>query len=420
MGVGEANVSEPVPCPNCQALLRLPPGQSTVRCPSCQMVLAVETDEGEVPPAPPVPPPPAPVTAVPLPFGRPKPATPVPPPPVARPATVRQAPPKRARLAPEDPYAAPTPERDESEVDDERRRKIRDQLREAEEKERQAQIEFEELSEECRYARTGMQSMAYGAVASCIAAVCYFLFTVTTLTSITFFPLLWIAAGMLVCHWIATLAGFGYCSAGPRGMRPMAIGGILVTVLQIGLAIGTALVLLARISADAVSYQSGVTKSYVSENLLLSNVFNNLSTVIDMPVYVLAGALSDLGILILPLIGGTLEFAKLSILGLITNRYASEGKDPDLAHQAMRFVYRIFGLVLIGAILKCSIWGMVKFTGGEPLLLAWFSIPIVMVTNGYYMWWAFAWYAQYQVMIDTVEVMMPDRFLDRRDRLDMV
>jgi LSD1 subclass zinc finger protein len=46
---------EPLPCPSCGAMLRLPPGATSVRCPGCQAVL--DLDDGDAPPEPPPPPP---------------------------------------------------------------------------------------------------------------------------------------------------------------------------------------------------------------------------------------------------------------------------------------------------------------------------------------------------------------------------
>jgi hypothetical protein len=106
------------------------------------------------------------------------------------------------------------------------------------------------------------------------------------------------------------------------------------------------------------------------------------------------------------------EFAKLSVLGVITNRYAVLAKDPDLGHKGMRFVYRIFAMVLVGPILKGAIYGL--------LVVGWISVPLLLATVGYFLWWAFSWFTQYQVMMDVADILRPERLVDKRDRLDYV
>src|SRR6478672_9016723 len=84
-------VSELVPCPTCQAMLRVPPDAKMIRCPACKTVLAVSTEPvEEVPP---------------LPFGPvpAAPAQPLAPPPMA----VPYAPPLARAAIPVRPVAAP-------------------------------------------------------------------------------------------------------------------------------------------------------------------------------------------------------------------------------------------------------------------------------------------------------------------------
>ena len=411
-------VSEPIPCPSCGSLLRIPTGTAMIRCPSCKTVLAVEAAD-----APPAPPPPAPVAkaapaAPPLPFGRrPKPAAPAKPAtPMARPAS---GPTVRARVVRDDPPAR-VPDAEQDPGEEERRRRMRRELAELEEEERRERKRYDQLIVDCRFGRFALYLLAAGAVSTCVASVCYLLFAVTTLTSYPAFELLGAAGLFVVLHWLTTTAGFGYACVGPPQVRGLAVAGVMVTALQAAFAVVSSFTLLALITREAVSYSGGSTREFVVESLLLSNVFSNLSALTDIAVHLLAGSLDRPQILVVPMIGGAIEFAKLSLIGLLANRYATEGKDPDLAHLGMRFVYRIFGVVLVGAILKVCVWGLVKLTGGEPLLLAWFAIPLMMVTNGYYMWWAFSWYAQYQVLKDTVDVVSAERFADRRERLDVV
>lgn len=394
-----------IACPTCKAMLRLPPGSEMVRCPRCKTVLAVETA------APTAPPPPRP--ALPLPFDRPAgPVEPVAakPPPAAAPAPVARST-VRGKLVREDDDPAEELAREEREKDRRRRREEQDEL---------AKV-LEPLAAVCRPARAGITLMAYGAVASCLAAVFYFCYDVTTLFAPGGYPAVLVLAGaFLGLHWLMTVAGFGFCIAGPKPMRPMAAAGVIIMVIHMGVFIPLFMALAALVSLDETGGAGSSTRGVLSNALLLSNLFNNLTTLTDLPVYLLAEGLVRPAVLILPVIGGALEFAKLSLIGILTNHYAVDGKDPELGHLALRFVYRIFWLVIAGVVLKMGLWLVAKLTGGEPLLLAWFAIPVWMLTNAYFLWWAFAWYAQYRTMMDTTEIITPARFADKRDRLDTI
>jgi hypothetical protein len=374
-----------------------------VRCPRCKTVLAVE---GNVPPPPP--PPAAPPRPA-LPFGLPAgPVNPV----AAKPAPTAAPPAKstvRGKLVRED---------DPDDLMEEQREKDRRRRREEQD---ELERKLEPLRRVCRPARIGITLMAYGAIASCAAAVFYFFFDVTTLTISGGVPaMLWVAGLMLGAHWLLTVAGFGFCAAGPKPMRPMAIAGVIIMVIHMGVFIPLFMILAALVSLEEVGLSGTGVRGPISSALLLSNIFNNLTTLTDLPVYLLADGLVRPSVLILPVVGGALEFAKLSLIGILTNHYAVEGKDPELGHMALRFVYRIFWLVIAGVILKMGLWFLVKLTGGEPLLLAWFAIPVWMLTNAYFLWWAFAWYAQFRTMLDTTEVITATRFADRRERLEVL
>ncbi len=56
--------------------------------------------------------------------------------------------------------------------------------------------------------------------------------------------------------------------------------------------------------------------------------------------------------------------------------------------------------------------------GGEALQQNGFAISLLMMTNGYFMWWAFACFAQFQTMQDVSEIITADRFMDKRARLE--
>lgn len=404
---------EPLPCPSCGALLRLPPGAHTIQCPGCQSVLELDAAD------PPAPEPPKP--AIPLPFGRPQ---------VARATTAVAAPrpalpavaPVRAKLVDDgpadNPYAPATP-RDESEVAAARRREVQGQLDEIDARERRRQEQYEELVGRCGYARVGLQLLAFGSLAGTASAVSYCLFVISTLTST---PLPWVAGiggFFLVLHALLTVGGYGACAAGPRPTVGPAVTGFVVTALHVALTIGAAVILLSQVSIAGVTYRSNELRQFLSESLLLSNAFSNLSVVCDLPVYLLTGIPDKPILLVLPLVGGCLEFGKLSLLGVLANRFATEGKDAKLAHDAMRFVYRIFGLVLVAVLLKVCAYAFAVLFGGEALQQPGFAIALLMMTNGYFLWWAFATFAQYQTLKDISDIATAERFLDKRERLEV-
>ena len=395
-------MSEPVPCPSCGVLLRLPEGASRIRCPGCQSVL--EIDLGDLPP--PVP------TAIPLPFGTPKAK------PVARPANVvepvRGMPAAKARVMPdaepESPYAAPKPGDDR--IDDEAREAdIRRRLAEAELKDHKAAVVFDALAERCKKARLGLQFLAIGATGSCLVALMAVLFLVTSLTGAPMPILLGLAFLLLAGHSLMCLLGFGFCVAGPRGMRGTAVAGIAATLGHMAFVVAGALAAVAVVGLNSLQERNNV-EAFLGANLLLSNAVCNLTVAADVPYYFQQSNRPPLGIVILLAFAAGLEFAKLSVIGLITNQYANAAKDPDLAYAGMRFVYRIFAILLIAPLAK----GIIAAT--VVLNLIW--IPMMLGTVAYYLWWAFCWFAQYQTLMDTAEIVTAARLTDRRRRIDVV
>jgi hypothetical protein len=306
----------------------------------------------------------------------------------------------------------------EDDPDEEERERERSRRRE--ETEDQERI-LRPLEAVCKPARTGVTIMAYGSLASCGAAVLYFFYFVSTLIiPMGLPPILFLSAALVALHWLLTVMGFGFCAGGPKAMRPMAISGLVVMVIHAGVFVPLAMTLAALFSLEEVGLSGQGPRGSLGGTLILSNLLNNLTTVTDLPVYLLSDGLVRPAVLILPVVGGALEFAKLSLIGILTNHYAVDGKDPELGHLALRFVYRIFWLVIAGGVLKLGIWLGVKMTGGEPLLQVWFAIMVLMVTNAYFLWWAFTWYAQFRTMLDVTEVITATRFADRRQRLDVV
>ena len=405
---------EPMPCPKCGTLLRIPADAPMIRCPNCQTVLALESDDDEVPLSP------APSKPAPLPFGQKARQT--------QPQEVRltRAPRVivRAKLAGDSP-AKPglNPYQKEAKFDAvaherNRREEINRQLQELDEEDRKTERRYQRYLLESQHGRTALMFFAGAAVASAISGGSYFFFSLTMFLSTPLAPFLWICTLALGTHLLCSLGGFGMACVGPKPVRPTAVFGLLCTIAQIIIGCVSAMMLLALISPDELGYQASSNREFITQSLLLGNVFSNTSTLVDLPIYLLSGILDRPIILLWPILGGILEFAKLSLLGLIANRYATMGKALELSHQAMRFVYRIFGLVLIGVIFKVCLWFGSTLVGDQPLLMAWFSIPLSFSSNAYYMWWIFCWVAQYQVLKDIIEVVTAERFADARFQLD--
>ena len=396
-------MGEPVPCPNCQALLRLPAGATTVRCPSCKAVL--EIDSGDDP----APPPARRATAIPLPFGRP--AKPQPP---TRPATPPPARTKaiKARVVADDPYsAAPSAvELDE----DERERDVRRQLRELDAEARKKEARFDVLSDECGHARTGLTLVAVGAVFSVLSALLTMLFLfLGVLGAGASVVLLAVLAGvLLVVHWLLNLTGLGFCLGGPREVRGTAGLGVAFTLGHlVANAVATFACVAPSVGLDMLR-DGDRGDSMLFASLMIGNSLGNLTVVTDLPYYVLYPAYVRPIAVVVLLIAAGFEFAKLSAIALMANQYATLAKDPDLAHSGMRFVHRIFAVVLLGPVVKlvCAL----TLAAG----IVW--IPLILASVAYCLWWSFAWAAQYRVLLDIREILTAVRLMDRRERYDVV
>ncbi|OWK41770.1 hypothetical protein FRUB_03848 [Fimbriiglobus ruber] len=369
--------------------------------------------------SPPAEPTPAAPAAPPLPFGRPAPAAPPLPfgaPTKAAPARAAPARPKRpavrAKIAADDPYESPPTASVEPGAEEKRREVLR-QLAEYQEEKAIEEEEYEHLAGLCAHARTGLQLLALGALAACVVAVVTMFFFIGSLLGLPLFPLLFLAGGFLVLHWLLTAGGFGFCCAGLPDMRPTAVFGIAFTaghaVFNLActmLAIG--IVVLADFEVRAEGVALG--------GLLLSNSVSNMTVAADVPLYLVFGFPTRSSMLVLILIAAAFEFAKLSSIGLLTNQYATAGKDQRLAHDGMRFVYRIFWLVLAAPILKVTVYVMI----GVLFPIGYLMLAFISLTVGFYAWWAFTWFAQFQVLNDTREIVVATRVADKRARLDVV
>jgi hypothetical protein len=384
-------------------MLRVPEGADTIRCPQCKTVLALQTATTPAPVPPPSPPPSA-KPAIPLPFARP----PVsPPPPVAKPP---EPPPPRGKTV-----RGKVVEEFEEVADDsdDGREKPRRPKRTDDEK---LEALLERVGEQARPARIGISLMAYGAVSACAAPLGVALFFISTLfLQSGDNPFVWLPVLGVGLHWLLTTAGFGFCCAGPKEMRHMAVGGLVVMLLH---AVG--MLGLLQLTAQAISLASagfgGINlESGLLSALLLANLFNNLSGVANLPLIVLFGQhVFGPHVFVVLLVAGGFEFAKLSLVGILANHYAMEGKAPELGHQSIRFVYRLFWVVIVGFVGQLIIIGVSRLGFGFVFL----SLPAMMLLNAYFFWCAFAWVAEFQVLLQVVEVITPERFIDKRANLD--
>ncbi len=385
-----------VTCPTCQVTLRVPPAADTIRCPQCKTVLQLQPAGA----APPVSAPPPVKPAIPLPFGR----APEPPPTVARPPA---APPTRGGKV--------TRGKVVEEVEDNDRDEKQSRRRGPTDEEKQERL-IEKVGEMTRPARVGIQLMAYGAVAAAPAQLFATLFFVSTLflegaTN----PLLWFPIIGAVIHWILTLIGFGFCCAGPKEMRHMAVGGVIVMLLHV-----VTMLILVQLTARTISLNTAGFGGLNAEAgllgaLLLANLFSNLSGVTNLPLIIMFSMQTFGGhVFILIMVSGAIEFAKLSLIGTLANHYAVEGKSPELGYQSMRFVYRIIWIVLIGLVGELILIAVSSLGFGFVFL----SLPSQMLINGYFLWCAFAWAAQFQVLLEVAQVITPERFVDKRANWD--
>ena len=158
----EALVSDLTPCPTCQAMLRIPPDATMIRCPNCTTVLAVEPEPPSAPMAQVVAPPP-------LPFGRPAQARPAQATPVA-PVAKYVSPPPSARMAKSAVRARLSPVRDgdikaragESQEEAARRAMLLKNLKRFEARERRLAERYDELIVHCRRGRIAMHLLIWG------------------------------------------------------------------------------------------------------------------------------------------------------------------------------------------------------------------------------------------------------------------
>jgi len=383
-----------LPCPSCKAMLRVPAGAERVRCPQCKTQVAVPG--APVPVAKAVPRP-----AVPLPFDRPLTAVPIP---VAK-ALPIEKPVVRGRVVREDEETdlKPKPRRRGREDEDNPR--------------------FQEMARLCYFARLGVRLLSVAAALSAGTALFYAAFLGSLAIASAPIPiLLWLAITCLGLRVLFLIAGFICCLFGPPGMRSTSASGIVLTLLHAGLFIPLALFAVAMLWVvyrdPAAVTDSGVTRVVFA----VSSAMNNLNSLTDYPWMFYRGDFihGERMYIIMMICGALLEFAMMATLGTLVQFYASEGKGHELGFRSLKFVYRIIWVIGILGLFKLGVLLGFGFFGGEGFANQFFRIPHTLLTVAYFLWWAFAWYEQYTSMVESMEVITPSRYLDRRYSLDAI
>jgi LSD1 subclass zinc finger protein len=403
-------VSEPVPCPTCQSLLRLPPGATAVRCPNCKTVLAVEPADAPAPA-------PAAPAAPPLPFGRPRPAAPLPPAPPARP--IPTTPPKRAKLAPEPtPYARPGQEETAVEIDpDEKLKRMRRELAKLDEEERREQEWMRELSGHCKHGRTALYFLTWGmrsyAVAvlfqfAAVAAVLFNLYAYAALAGLACLPFAGFTT-LLLC------IGFGFAIAGPRQSRHIGVMGLVITIVH---AIGGVLqpgnlAIMARLQGIDTPGKPMWSDVLVVQDML--GLATNLPLLADHPArFVQRYNWSLPGLIV-----AALEFTRLVLVCMLAEQYASAGKDPEAGHRAFKWVtHTSLAVMLMGSFRLAAAalfdWGQF----GDM----WFVVGQIVhggITGGMYTGMAVGMLLISRTLSESIDVVDPRRFADNRERLEL-
>jgi hypothetical protein len=280
---------------------------------------------------------------------------------------------------------------------------------------------YQAMDKLCWNARLGVRLLSIGAGESCGTALAYAAFLGTLAIASSLIPgLLWLAILGLGLRSLFFIAGYIGCLFGPKGMRSTAAIGIVVTMIHGALIIPLAIYglgLMARLYGDGTNVPDLAITRIV---FVISSTMNNLNAFTDFPFMFLRGDFqTDERMYVAMMIcGALLEFTMMAILGTIVQYYASEGKGHDLGFRSLKFVYRIIWVIFTVGIGKLLILQGFIFFGGEFSANQYFRIPHTLLTVGYFLWWAFAWYEQYNSMNATMEVITPARYLDRRQNLD--
>jgi LSD1 subclass zinc finger protein len=379
-------------CPTCQALLRLPPGADTVRCPRCKTVLAVGPDGSPVPvPVAAAALPPRP--AVPLPFGRAASTAAAPLEPV--PIEVAEEPKKRAKLIQDE---------DPAEI---RQREIREAARrEAEEAEERKERRLARLAVECEPARRGVTCLAAAAGFYSAALTLCFLFATAYVVGLSaaLSPLLYLAALLGAINWALSVGGLALCVGGPKAVRPMAVSALVFAAAHAVLFVVQLAANLAKFGSVARDVDLNMFQSLLTFQILGS--VSNLNVLSEFPGSLVVQQQPDW----LGTAGGVLELTRLIMIGMLCQHYASEGKDGELGYVSLRFIVRVFAVVLVVTVVKAGLKLAFENQGLDSGWAKFGAAATVMSSAGLFLTLAVIVYAQMRAMFDTAEIIDANRF----------
>ena len=351
----EDAVSDLIPCPTCQSLLRIPAGAAMIRCPSCKTVLAVEATAAPAVPA-------APVTAPPLPFDRPKQTSranrggTASPPPVAPVAKAVAMPGAGAPMAiPVQPRLAAvnlkelTSGTDATPEQAEKRKRLRRELRKMEERERRLAERYKELERHCSKGRVSVTMLMWAMRAQALAVVLLLVGVLgATLVDPSYATMIALAANSFGgLAMLMILAGFGMAVVGPEKGRHIGVMGLIVTLI-------TAILVVFDFQAGwTIVAQLQEPPEHWSETLAYYKVFaaaSELPALSEAPARVLQGYPFSL----LSIIAAALEFSRLVMICLLIQIYATQGNDVEAGHRSVATVSTVFWFILLCALFRIA------------------------------------------------------------------
>lgn len=318
--------------------------------------------------------------------------------------------PARAKAAP-----PPVPVIEAVETDEDKKQKIRKELKKLAREEEKAEEQYEELTEQCRNGRTAATILSWAMRGYALGV----LLVVVGVGAAAFGPsgtgslyaFVAIAAGGLTM--LAMLAGFGFALAGPEAGRHLAVIGLVVVLLHAGV-VGAQFVKgfadLGKGSAENDKY------SWVEMGRFL-DVFGpvtNFTLLSEQPVRVL----KQYPLSVFGTFGSALEFTRLVILCLLAQNYASAGREREVGHASMETVSRVFWTVLLSAMFRVSFAFMFDHASPEEL---WAKVGLgahgaltlfTLLAIGLFL------FKQSQILEDTAEACDPRRYSLHAERYD--
>ena len=392
-----------MPCPGCQATLRVPPGAAAIRCPACKTVITLEAAVAKVP------------ATIPLPFGAPA-APPIPTPvqPLARAVPSVRASYVRDEDAEADDSDNSAPalvkknsllDYDDDELSDEDRKEKRRLLR---------------LFNECKAARTGTILLAYAYGIDALAFVLGFLYLVVAAFGAPIVPITWGAIGLHIIAMIVQIVGNVMCCMGPRAARGQAIFGLVTTVLAL-LTLGFAFYYSVLgynviVKEGAGIFESG-KKGFGDMSLWVLAPLAPTLELLNLPVWVADGSFVNGAWLVI--IPGLFELARHTYSAVLLRGYCEEGKSPELGWRISRFmtrIYAVFGTLFVTRLIACGIIATNTANRDDQSLLIFLSLTYAGALASI----AVAMIAQAYALMDAAEIIDYKRFALRSGRLDVV